>query len=213
MRIFVLVLSFVFLEGCKSGVETADNAKKVAKDDGQPNGESPDKGGDPASKLLDQMAEIEKEAQALKPIDPVPFQKLLPFLPAAPKGYTGEEPQGTTIDLGEFKHSQAERSYRKGDHHLSITIQDTAHIPELYRGFATTRLHVKKIDSTTGHARTFANGNDIGLENYTKANQAGELVILVGKRFLITVRGDGIQPEFLHTIYKTIDRQKLLELK
>jgi len=161
-------------------------------------------------KISNSMA-LSNEIQKMKPVDPVPFEKLVALLPAAPAGYKAEDPRGENLEAGEFKHSFAERRFTKDDRFLEVKIHDCAQIKELYASieFASSI----KIRNSEGHHLGVTIDGNPGIEQYKKADQRGELTVLVGKRHFVVITADGIQPEFLRSVYNSIDTKKLAALK
>jgi len=52
-----------------------------------------------------------------------------------------------------------------------------------------------------------------GVEQYSENGMQGELLVLVGKRYVVKVASNRMPPEFLRTVYGTIDTKKLAALK
>ena len=209
MRTAFLLITFVLLVGCKPGAaptpEKGDDEaerKRIA---------ALQKGGGKPADNAEKIAAIEKEASEMKPVEPVHFEKLQPLLPQAPAGYKAERPNAETIKAGEFSHTYVECQYRKDDNFLTVKIHDTAMIPQLYKAFAVASQ--MSAETNEGHAKGVTVDGDPGWEEFKKASKRTTLTVLVGKRFLVEVRADGVPVEFAHTVLKSIDRKKLLALK
>lgn len=176
-------------------------------------GPTPEKGGQPKSGGNE--GALEDEIQKMAPVEPVAFDKLVALLPPAPTGFQAEEPRGEKIVFGEFKHSFAERDYRskkEGDEkRIAVKIHDAAHIKELYSAIAISSKLT--IESTDGYTKGVKIDGDVGFETYKKANQSGELTMMVGKRHLVIVAVSGAPAELLRTVYQSIDRKALAALK
>lgn len=210
MRLLMFGLALLFLSGCGRGTGKAD--KKSATDkEGVEISKNPFKAAAQASKMADKMAEIQKEIAEMKPVDPVHFDKLIALLPAAPAGYKADDPKGETVEFGEHKHSFAERTYRKDDKTLTVKIHDAAQISAFYAGIAFAAM--MKRETTEGYEKGVTIDGNPAIEKYTKANKHGELTVMVAKRFLVEIRADDVAPEFVRTVYDSIDRKALGALK
>lgn len=156
-------------------------------------------------------ADAAKEASEMKPVDPVSFNALIPLLPAAPAGWTAEEPRGETSSGMGFKISDAERSYRKGDQHLHVKIVDGAYNSFVYAGV--TMAAQFSHESTEGFEKGVTIDGNPGLEKWNRASKRGELNVVVGKRFLVSVEASPVDADFARTVFSSVDRAKLAALK
>lgn len=163
------------------------------------------------SRPVNVMKTLDNEIHAMTPVDPVEPEKLIALLPAAPDGFKGEEPHGETIAFGDRKYSHAERKYSKDFKTLSIKIQDRARIGQLYTDIAAKqKLKIRNEDGH--HVGLMIDGNP-ALEQYKVATDWSELTVLVGKRYLVIIQAEGLQPDFLHSVYQSIDVKALAALK
>ena len=156
-------------------------------------------------------ADAAKEASEMKPVDPVSFNALLPLLPAAPAGWTAEEPKGETTSAMGFKISEVERSYTKGDERLHVKIVDGAYNSFIYAGVTMAAQFSR--ESTEGYEKGVTIDGNPGVEKWSKGSRRGELTVVVGKRFLVTVDASPVEAEFVRTVFGSIDRAKLASLK
>src|SRR5690349_22847969 len=64
----------------------------------------------------------------------VDYHKLLPLLPDAPAGWTADEPEGSTSEVGGFTLTNVHRDYKKGNGDnvptAAVSILDSAANPE-----------------------------------------------------------------------------------
>jgi len=156
-------------------------------------------------------ADAAKEASEMKPVDPVSFNALLPLLPAAPAGFTAEEPRGETTAAMGFKISEVERSYTKGDQHLHVKIVDGAYNAFIYAGVTMAAQFSR--ESTEGYEKGVTIDGSPGVEKWSKESRRGELTVVVGKRFLVSVDASPVEPDFVRTVFASVDRAKLTSLK
>ena len=148
---------------------------------------------------------------ASQPVDPVHFSKLIPFLPAPPKGFKAEEARGDSVDHAGFKISQAENTYRADDKDVRVQIVDGAFIPSYYQAFDMARKFSH--DSSEGYSKGVSIGGNPGVEHWKKNDQNSELIILVGKRFLVSIHGNNVPIGTVREVYASIDATKLAGLK
>ena len=163
------------------------------------------------SEAAKKAAEAAKEASEMKPVDPVSFNALLPLLPPAPAGFTGEEPRGETTAAMGFKISEAERRYTKGDERLHVKIVDGAYNSFIYAGV--TMAAQFSHESTEGYEKGVTIDGSPGVEKWSKADKRGELTVVVGKRFLVTIDASPVDSGYVRSIYGTLDIAKLVSLK
>ena len=156
-------------------------------------------------------ADAAKEASEMKPVDPVSFNALLPLLPAAPAGWTAEEPKGETTSAMGFKISEVERSYTKGDERLHVKIVDGAYNSFIYAGVTMAAQFSR--ESTEGYEKGVTIDGNPGVEKWSKGSRRGELTVVVGKRFLVTVDASPVEADFARTVFGSIDQAKLASLK
>ena len=147
----------------------------------------------------------------MKPVDPVSFNALLPLLPAAPAGFTAEEPRGETTAAMGFKISEAERRYTKGDESLHVKIVDGAYNSFIYAGvmMAAQFSH----ESTEGYEKGVTIDGNPGVEKWSKSDKRGELTVVVGKRFLVTIDASPVESGYVRSIYGSLDIARLAALK
>jgi len=163
------------------------------------------------SDAAQKAADAAKEASEMKPVDPVSFNALLPLLPAAPAGFTAEEPRGETTAAMGFKISEVERSYTKGDQHLHVKIVDGAYNAFIYAGVTMAAQFSR--ESTEGYEKGVTIDGSPGLEKWSKESRRGELTVVVGKRFLVSVDASPVEPDFVRTVFASVDRAKVTSLK
>ena len=156
-------------------------------------------------------ADAAREASEMKPVDPVSFNALIPLLPPAPAGWTAGEPRGETASGMGFRISDAERSYTKGDQRFHVKIVDGAYNSLIYAGV--TMAAQFSHESTEGFEKGVTIDGNPGLEKWNKASKRGELNVVVGKRFLVSVEASPVDAEFARTVFSSVDRAKLAALR
>lgn len=165
-----------------------------------------------SQEIADEATRLAKEVESMKPVDPVQFQKLIDVLPPAPAGFKAEKPRGENVAFNEFKHAFAERRYSGGDDKsLEVKIHDGAGIKELYMGLAMASKF--KRETSEGYDKGVTIDGNPGVEKYQNDSKRGDLSVIVGKRFIVSIETRGMPADFARTVYGTINTKKLAELK
>jgi len=126
-------------------------------------------------------------------------------------GWTAEEPKGETTSAMGFKISEVERSYTKGDERLHVKIVDGAYNSFIYAGVTMAAQFSR--ESTEGYEKGVTIDGNPGVEKWSKGSRRGELTVVVGKRFLVTVDASPVEADFARTVFGSIDQAKLASLK
>ncbi len=190
--------------GCRKPEPAAEEGKELSKNPIAAMGQI----SDAAEKAQKAM----KEAGEMKAVPPVPFAKLIELLPPAPNGWTPDgEPRGETTTAAGFSVSKAERSFSNGDKHLHVSITDGAYNAPLYA--AITMVAQFSHESTEGFEKGVTIDGEPGVEKFRKDGGHGEITVVVGKRYLVTVEADGVAPDFARTVFGQVDRARLASLK
>ena len=156
--------------------------------------------------------EAAKEAEQMKPVDPIHFSKLIELLPKAPAGFTADgEPKGETTNAMGFKVSMAEQSFSAEGKSLRVKITDGAFNAPLYIGVTMAAQFAR--ESTEGYEKGVTYDGNPGLEKWRKNGGDAELSVVVGKRFLVEIDGSGITPDLVHEVWASVDKAKLAGLK
>jgi len=198
----IAALSLVLFVGC---------ARKEKTSEGKELSKNPLTAINQISEAAKKAADAAKEASEMKPVEPVSFNALIPLLPAAPPGFTAEEPRGETTSAMGFKISEAERRYTKGDQSLHVKLVDGAYNSFIYAGV--TMAAQFSHESTEGYEKGVTIDGNPGVEKWSKSSKRGELTIVVGKRFLVTIDASPVESGYVRSIYGTVDVAKLAALK
>jgi hypothetical protein len=154
---------------------------------------------------------LQAEIEAMTPVALVPFEKLLPFLPPAPDGFTAEKADGEVIDRDDEKYTIVGRDYRKADNYFVVTIVDAGRAKAKYRPILR---WVDVVDETPDdYTKGVVLEGNPGWEHYDRKFKSGNLHLMIGKRYLLTVHLSGLDREVMHTVYKSIDIKGLAALK
>ena len=145
----------------------------------------------------------------------VDYHKLLPLLPDAPSGWTADEPEGSTQEVGGFTLTNVHRDYKKGSGDnaptAAISILDSAANPE----YATTTTAAWKHNSETleGYSKAITVDGNPGFEAYETERKHGSLWLMVAKRYFVQVELTGQDPKELQQWVKRLDLKNLAEIK
>lgn len=143
------------------------------------------------ARLGQQMEQASKEMENFTPVDPVHFSELVSWLPNPPAGWERRDPEGSTTSMGEFRLSQADGVYERGDSRVSISIIDSAYNPALYAPFLIASSFSQ--ESTSGYDRGVTFGSHVGRESHQTDERSGTLGVLVERRFIVEMKGSNIE--------------------
>jgi hypothetical protein len=147
-----------------------------------------------------------------KPVDPIAFQTLQTPLPKV-SGWEMSDPEGERMTMP-VPFSQVEADYRKGDLNVDVKIVDT--------GFAQMLIAPWSMMMAAGYSRESSDGYEKGttvagnpaMEKWNPKRKSGELNILVGKRFMVTLDGNEISDiKDLHAFASAMDFGAIAALK
>jgi len=147
--------------------------------------------------------------------DVVDYHKLLPLLPDAPTGWTADEAEGSTSEVGGFTLTNVHRDYKKGTGNnvptAAISILDSAANPEY--ATATTAAWNYNSDTLEGYSKSITVDGNPGFEAYETERKHGSLWLMVAKRYFVQIELMGQDPKELQQWLKRVDLKKLTEIK
>lgn len=127
-----------------------------------------------------------------KSVEPLPQEKLFPFLKEF-KGWKAEEPpEGQSIKTPAGTYTEASRYYTQGGKDLDVTIRDCAHVSTAYEDFEDLKQDVGK--GPNPPKATKIAGHD-ALELFEPKDQAATLMVKVKNRFLVFFELTGATPK------------------
>src|SRR5437764_14011474 len=145
----------------------------------------------------------------------VEYHKLLPLLPDAPPGWTADEPEGSTSEIGGFSLTNVHRDYKKGTGDnaptAAISILDSAANPDY--ATATTAAWNYNSETLKGYSKSITIEGNRGFEAYETERKHGSLWLMVAKRYFVQVELTGQDPKELQQWVKRLDLKKLAEIK
>jgi hypothetical protein len=159
------------------------------------------------AKVGEDLEKAQKDLENMKPVDPVHFSELIKFLPEPPPGWESEAPKGASNQMGEWSFTEVDRRYSQGEKHIEIQIVDWAFHKEMYATFFVAAAFSQ--ESTEGYNKGIKIGEEPGREEYKTAAKEGTLSVLVGKRFLVTIKGNNIDSGELRQWWDRLDTKAL----
>jgi hypothetical protein len=157
-----------------------------------------------ASKRMEAAAK-QAEAGTATATDP---DALKAFLPASVAGFTREEVSASTGGAGGYQGSQAEARYAKGAASLSLEVTDMGTAGAL-AGMASAFNVKSSKETATGYEKVGMVGGRMTQESYDRQAKTGEYSVLVGERFLVHARGDGVSMDELKAAVGAVDQGRL----
>jgi hypothetical protein len=150
-------------------------------------------------------------AQMQTPVDPLNWKELVPFL-ADINGWTAlDDAEGQTVSMMNFKTTQVERGYEKGDMSLTVMIVDGGYAPMAYQSIKMA-MNFEMDTSDEYLKKTEINGYP-GFVKYTYEDKEAELMLLVADRFIFQMSGENMKDTSeLVDIAKSFELGKLAKL-
>jgi hypothetical protein len=142
--------------------------------------------------------------------DPVSFREFIKFLVDI-KGFEGNKPEGQNISMGNFKASEAERTYKSDEKTLEIKIADYTYYPMMKQGLK--MLGNFEVDSSNQLVKK------INLDGFTAIleikydSKKGQIIVFMENSIIIVFSGKNItKKEEIISIAKQIDLKGLSKL-
>lgn len=147
-----------------------------------------------------------------KAVDPVSFRDLQTLLPSV-SGWTMNKPRGERM-TSPVAFSQTEAMYSNGDQQVDVKIVDSGFHQILLAPWAMFLARGYERETDSGYEKSVQLNGNPGFEKWDSDDKSGELNLVVGKRFLVTVEGDRIaDAKVLHEFMSKLDTGKLAQLK
>jgi hypothetical protein len=147
-----------------------------------------------------------------KPVDPVSFRDLQAAMPEL-SGWERQKPTGERM-TSPFAFSQASVAYTKGDAEIRLKIMDSGFNQLLFAPYTMFLASGYEKETDDGFERSANVAGNPGWEKWNKGDKEGELNVVVNKRFLVQIEGNGIDDvKALHSVLEQTDLKKLAALK
>ncbi|GHB57175.1 hypothetical protein [Persicitalea jodogahamensis] len=167
-----------------------------------------------AMEAIQQMADKAKEMQENGPVDPVDFRELKEMLPSSAGGLSRTEATGEKNGAMGFSLSQAEGKYEEGDSSMEINIVDTGGVGGMaMMGMAAWAMAEVDKETATGYEKTTTVDGNKAYEKYDNERQNGELNVIVGNRFIVSVKGRKVSMDQIKDTLDDIDIDKLADME
>ena len=173
-----------------------------------------------ASSAAVAQEQAEPAANAAK-VESIDFRKLKGWLPGELNGIKRKEAGGEKNKVGEMTVSTARATYEKGGGddeanapRIELEIIDYGGIKDMAQGMAAvwTAAEIDK-ESDEGYERTIKVNGHPGMETWQAEGKHGEIQLLVGKRYILTLRTDNVPAEQVKKIAESLDLKALADLK
>jgi hypothetical protein len=192
----LLLVAFVALNGCGGGSKEPSKLEQLQQ----------------TAKAMEETAKQMEKVQSgeQKPVPPVSFKVLLTFLPKAVGDLKPGEPEGETQNMGEWNFSTAKISFN-GDagKQAEVELFDYAHIGVLYAPYMILLNMKFSRESTKGYEKSIKMGDYPAYEKWENADARNEITVLVGDRFIVSVKTDKLGEGSARKIAEGIDLKKL----
>jgi hypothetical protein len=186
--------------------EEAQQADKSAKAGGSTNPPPAGTGQVDANAALGAVGQIIAGGKDVKPVD---FHRLKDMLPESLPGMQRKEASGQSGEAMGLKGSSATARYSDGaGASINIEIADLASLSGL-AGLAAKFDPSMEKETDTGYERTTKVDGQLLHERYDRRARSGEVDMVIADRFVVTVRGDGVEAATLTASLKQIDLSKL----
>ena len=161
------------------------------------------------------MADLQENLNKMtdgKSVEVVDFRKLKALLPSEVAGMEMTDSEGQKTGVVGFKTSMAKGTYQEGNKKIEITLLDTGGFSGALMGMAAwSQIEVDK-ESKDGYERTTMIDGYKAFEEYNNNSQHGQISIMVGDRYLLTINGNNISEKELKSALDAIDLDDLKDL-
>ncbi|MEY4635343.1 MAG: hypothetical protein RJA55_1141 [Acidobacteriota bacterium] len=220
-RFVVVTLALVTAVSCgkseaeKQAEQAAEDINKAAEAITQ----AQQQGGDTAQGMADMAKAMQGMAAAVggggadgKPVEPVPTDTLKALLPTV-AGWTMGGPEAERM-TSPIAFSQVETTYKKGDAEVDVRVVDTGYAQMLMAPWSMFLASGYSRENGDGYEKSVSVGGNPGFEKWDTSSKGGELNIVAGKRFMVTIEGrDLADTKVLHEFASKIDFGKIASLK
>jgi type II secretory pathway pseudopilin PulG len=199
-------------EASKQAEAAAKAVEKAAKDAAQasaPAAEDAAKGFAAMARGLEAMVAGGGDG---KTVNPVSFRDLIALFPDI-DGWEKGKPTGERL-TAPFAYSTAEVTYSRETSRMTLKMADSGFNQLFFAPFAMAMQMGYEKETTEGYEKSTQIRGQPGFEKWNSDRKDGEITMVVGKRFLVTVDADRIDDiQVLHDVVGRLDLDKLAALK
>jgi len=223
----LLMMSVLFTSCFLDGKSAEEKRKEKQKEELQESleelGESLENVGEGISKnveggVADALKGMEKALSGLKKggdgetVETINFRRLKEFMPESFAGMERTKHQGSTSGIAGFKASVAKGKYEDGNKSINIEITDAGGLGSALMGMAAwSSLEIDE-ENDDGYKRTTTFDGHKALEESNTRRDKCSLNLIVGNRFIVTVKGRRVGIDQLKKFVKSIDLDELADL-
>jgi len=185
--------------------EEADRAEKAARASGSTDPRAA------AGSAVDMGTALNAVGQIMtggKDVQPVDFHRLKDMLPESISGMRRTEASGQSGEAMGIKGSSATARYEGGNGSVQIEISDLGSLSGLAGLASKFDPNIEK-ETDTGYERTTKVNGQLVHERYDRRARSGEVSVILGNRFSVTIDGSGVDAAVLTSALKEIDVSKL----
>jgi hypothetical protein len=147
-----------------------------------------------------------------KPVEPVSFRDMMALFPDV-DGWEKAKPTGEKM-TSPFAVSTAEVVYTKDDSRIELKITDSGFNQMLLMPYSMFMSAGYMKETSSGYEKSVKVNGQPGWEKWDETDKDGEIMALVGKRFLLQIEGRQLDDtKVLHDLADKIDMGKLASLK
>lgn len=198
-------------EMAKAGTAAAQAGAAAAQAGSQAAGGEAAKGMEDFAKAMQGMAAALGGNNGGKTSEPVSFRDLQAALPTV-AGWTMDKPKGERMSAP-VAFSQTEARYSNGKQSIEVKIVDSAFNQILVAPWAMFLTAGYEKETDDGYEKSTTLAGQPGFEKWNSERKDGEINLVVAKRFLVSVEGDGLSDvKELHEFAGKVDFGKLAAL-
>lgn len=212
-----IVFGLVAIGGCRKSDRQREMEKAAQEIEKQAEHleEQAEKLEESAESMEEAMKEMEEAMSGGDKVEPVSFRVLKAMLPEDLPGMERTDASGEKTSAFGVKVSEAQAQYLSEEGgKIEIKITDMGSVKGVV-GMARFGWAMAEFEreSDRGYEKTTTFDGHKALEKYTYDTERGEIQILVAERFIVDVRGRGVEMEAILSAARTIDLDELASMK
>jgi hypothetical protein len=224
MRLLKLVVALAIATSIACGKSEAEKQAEKAAEDMKKAAEAVQeaqaKGADASKGMADMAKAMQGMAAAVggggtgdgKPVEPVATDALKATLPTV-AGWEMSPPKAERM-TSPIAFSQVEADYKQGEKEIELSVVDTGYAQMLIAPWSIFLASGYSRENSDGYEKSVSVAGNPGFEKWESNSKRGELNIVAGKRFMVSVKSrDLADTKVLHEFVSKIDFAKLAALK
>lgn len=130
------------------------------------------------------------------------------YLPASVAGFTRGEVSTSSGGAAGIEGSEAEAEYAKGEANLRLQVTDLGQAGALAGMAGAFKVKSSK-ETSTGYEKMGVVNGRMTQESYDRSDKSGEYSVLVGERFMVQARGNGVSMDELKAAVEAVGLSRL----